>query len=94
MPTRKVKMASGRQLNVVGDDFELTIDGREFEFFLHPNVTEAGWSVSHRDSGLRVLKLAADTPVRDVTGAKRQLLEYFEKIGTARVRAVLSGVSK
>ena len=95
MATLKITLTDGTIKEIEGRRFSHYVANVRFWFFLHKSLTGFGLTVTHVDSGKRVLEVPHHIQMAclgdDKAAAKMALDKLIEKAGAARVRSVLAG---
>lgn len=95
MAKLKITLQNGETLEIEGRRFSHYVANIRFWFFLHETIGGVGLTVTHYESGKRVLAVPHHTVAacRNDTkaAAKMALDKLIAKVGPERVRSVLAG---
>jgi hypothetical protein len=91
----KITMPTGETLEIEGRRFSHYVANIRVWFFLHKTIGGGGRTVTHYDSGKRVLEVPHHTVAaccNDAKAAAKMALEgLIKRVGAERVRSVLAG---
>lgn len=95
MAKLKITLQNGKPLEIGGRRFSHYVANIRFWFFLHKTIGGVGLTVTHYESGKRVLEIphhmVAACQNDTKAAAKMALDKLIAKAGPERVRSVLAG---
>lgn len=95
MAKLKITLQTGETLEIEGRRFSHYVANIRFWFFLHKTIGGVGLTVTHYESGKRVLEVPHHTVAAcrndNKAAAKMALDKLIAKAGPERVRSVLAG---
>ena len=89
-----VTLQDGTKTEIKGRRFSHYVQNQQFWFLLHEAVNSNALTVTHWDSGKKVLDVSMITRMEtldDKKAAKADLDKLIQRHGAARVRSVLAG---